>query len=50
MRIFIGIDICDNLKKEIIKVHEIVEETGAFIQWVKLSNLHITFKFLVFIN
>lgn len=50
MRIIIGVDICENLKKEIIKVHEIVESTGAFIQWVKFSNLHITFKFLGEIN
>ncbi|MDD4202803.1 MAG: RNA 2',3'-cyclic phosphodiesterase [Candidatus Omnitrophica bacterium] len=50
MRIFIGLDICDTFKKEIVKVHEMVEETGAFIRWVNLANLHITCKFLGEIN
>jgi len=46
MRLFIAIDIEDEIKEKIEGVEKEIEKTGADIKFVEKENLHFTLKFL----
>lgn len=46
MRIFISIELPDEIKKNLDKLMAKLKETEAAVKWVKAENLHITLKFL----
>jgi len=46
MRIFISIELPDEIKKNLDKLMAKLKETEAAVKWVKAENLHLTLKFL----
>lgn len=47
MRLFIGIDIPEDIKEQIVKIYRFVKSNGKFVEY---ENLHITLLFLGEIN
>jgi len=46
MRLFIGIDVTDELRGALVQVQEKLKSTGADIKPVEPENIHLTIKFL----
>lgn len=46
MRLFIAIDISDQMRQELDRAQGALKKTGADVKWVSLNNIHITMKFL----
>jgi len=46
MRLFIAVNLDEDLRKKIIPLVESFVKTGADVKWVKPENLHLTLKFL----
>jgi 2'-5' RNA ligase len=46
MRTFISVELPDEVKKNIAELVNELKETGAAVKWVEPKNLHITLKFL----
>ncbi len=50
IRIFIGIDLPSYVKEKILKIQRHLASTSNKIKWVQKNNLHITLKFLGYIE
>jgi len=50
MRLFIAVNLEEELKKKIIPFQEELKKTGADVKWVEVKNLHLTLKFLGEVN
>lgn len=46
MRIFVAINIPENIKNNIVSVQEDLKKSNANVKWVEKNNCHITLKFL----
>jgi len=46
MRLFIAVNLEEELKKRIVPLEEELKKTGADVKWVEVKNLHLTLKFL----
>lgn len=46
MRLFIAVNLEEELKKKIVPLEEELRKTGADVKWVEVKNLHLTLKFL----
>ena len=46
MRLFIAAEITDEVRKNIAELIGELKETGAAVKWVEADNLHVTLKFL----
>ncbi|HCJ66119.1 MAG TPA: RNA 2',3'-cyclic phosphodiesterase [Elusimicrobia bacterium] len=46
MRLFIAVNLDEELKKKILPLQEELKKTGADVKWVAVENLHLTLKFL----
>ncbi len=46
MRIFIAVELPDEVKKNIVELVSELKEVGSGVKWVEEKNLHITLKFL----
>lgn len=46
MRLFISVELPDEIKKNIVKLGKDTKSTDESIKWVSAENLHITLKFL----
>lgn len=46
MRLFIAVNLEEELKKKIVPFQEELKKTGADVKWVAVENLHLTLKFL----
>jgi len=50
MRIFISVELPDEIKNKIAKLIDKLKKTDAKVKWVKPENLHITLKFLGWVD
>lgn len=50
MRIFIAVELPDEIRKNIIELTNALKEVGAEVKWVEEENLHITLKFLGWVD
>ncbi len=50
MRIFISVELPDEVKKNIAELVNELKDTGAGVKWVEAKNLHITLKFLGWVD
>jgi 2'-5' RNA ligase len=50
MRTFISVELPDEVKKNIVELINELKESGAGVKWVEGKNLHITLKFLGWIE
>ncbi|MEE8638452.1 MAG: RNA 2',3'-cyclic phosphodiesterase [Candidatus Margulisiibacteriota bacterium] len=46
MRTFISVELPDEVKKNIVELINELKNTGAAVKWMEAKNLHITLKFL----
>jgi len=46
MRLFIAVELTDEVIKNMVEMINELKETGAAVKWVEASNLHVTMKFL----
>lgn len=46
MRLFIAVNLDEELKKRILPLQEELKRTNADVKWVAVENLHLTLKFL----
>lgn len=46
MRVFIAIELPDEIRKNIVELVSELKEVGSAVKWVEEKNLHITLKFL----
>ncbi len=46
MRLFIAVNLEEELKKRIVPLREKLKKTAADVKWVVVENLHLTLKFL----
>ena len=46
MRTFISVELPDEVKKNIVELVNELKDTGAGVKWVEAKNLHISLKFL----
>jgi len=46
MRLFIAIELPDNLKEEIASIQSKLKSSSADVKWVDCNNIHLTLKFL----
>ena len=46
MRTFISVELPDEVKKNVVELISELDDSGANVKWVKAENLHMTLKFL----
>lgn len=46
MRLFIAVEISEEIKREIVKITDKFKEAGADVKWVRPEGMHLTLKFL----
>ena len=46
MRVFIAVDLPENVKDYVYSLHKLIDSKLAYVNWISRENLHVTLKFL----
>lgn len=50
LRAFVAVEIDQGIKKRLADLQEILREAGGGVRWVEVENIHITLKFLGYVD